>query len=594
MSAAITAALIVAGGTAYAANKQGQAQKAAAKAASAPSTTNQTTSNTNTTQGWDPAQGDLAYALQQSRQLYDAGPVLRDGGSSTGGGGGGTGGGGGAQDLGGVTVQNGVPGIVGRSGKFQPLGTQAAAKWAQSQGAGTTGAGGGAVPRGTNAQQLQNSANKLIDAGNAGDPNLGAADKYIGQTLNDPLAGNTVYADLNERLKGANLSGGDNLLGQFLGSKYSATGSAPGDGDRPAGGPPTYSGPIWTGNPGDGSGGGGWNNTGRGGSGSMITDQSSGPGEFNDWAKGALAGKYMDPNDPQLQDYLKMIQRQGQQDLDAQQQRVADEFEGVGAYGGSGLALQRALTSTKGDQQISDARTAALMGFRGQGLDVMKGAANEVNQRDIAGSGLASNERISANQIGASSAANAASLALQGQIANRGLDLAGIQAYLQNNQFGLSQLAGLGGAVSADKQGAVGLMSGLNQSVRYTGLDQATGMAGAMADRDIAAQQRAAAQRQHQQEIDYQNRLAPGMNLDQYLNRLGFFNAAGGKTSSTSHTEGTATNPAGAAPYLASQGPSPLAAGLTAGAGTYFQGLSNTSAAAKAPPAKKPSTNPGF
>lgn len=576
-SAAITAAVIVAGGAAYAANKQRQAQAAAAKAAAAPSSTNMTTTNTSTQTGWDPVQGDLDYARQAARNLYDAGPVLRPGGSAGKGGGGG----GGSQDLSGVTVQNGVPGVVGKNNTFQPLGSSAAAKWMASQG-GSGGTASGAPARGSNATQLQNAANKLIDAGNAGDPNLGAADKYIGDTLKDPLAGNSVYADLNERLKGANLSGGNNLLGQFLGPNYSADGSAPGGGSPAGGGGTPASGSVWTGNPGGGSGGGGgWNNSGQGGSsGPMITDQSSGPGLYNDWAKAAMAGKYMDPNDPQLQDYLSMIQRQGQSDLDAQQQKVADEFEGVGAYGGSGLALQRALTSTKGNQQISDARTAALMGFRGQGMDVMNQAAAGVNQRDIAGSGLASNERIAEGNRSASSAANAASIASQSQIANRGLDLEGISAYLQNNQFGLSQLAGLGNSVSADKQGAVGLMSGLNQDVRYAGGDKAVGTAAGMADRDLAAQARANAQKQRQQEIDYQNRLAPGQSLDQYLNRLGFFNSAGGTSSTTSHTEGTGTNPAAAAPYLANQGPSPLAAGLMAGAGTYFQGQSNAAAAA--------------
>lgn len=541
--ATIAAAAIVAGGTAYAANQSKKAAAKAAKAAGQPSNIDQTSTTTQT--GWAPAQDQLQYALDQTRAMYDAGPVTR---------------------LGGGKVQYDTR----PDGRVVPVG----GKPGKGGGGGGKGAGKGGAKAPTAKQQQKDIAQKITDTAMAGAPNQKAADDYVGRVLEEgSIGGNEVNQDLYERLKGSDLGRGEDLLTNFLGGKYGGGGQESGGGGARGerinyntvaqaygggGGDAAVSGGSPPG--GYGPGGAGWN---------AIPDSTTSPGLFNDYAKDVLGGKYLDPNDPALKDYLDMQQRRGQEGLDAQLQDVGDEFEGVGMYGGSGLALERSLARSRGLQGIADERTAALMGYREQGMNLMGQTAGQVNTRDISAGQIASSEREGAANRSASASASGNALAGQMQIANRGMDLEAIQSYLQNNQFGISQLAGLGENVSADRLGAIDRMKGL-EDVRYGGLNNAFGVQGDLRKQDDAAAATAAANRRRQEDLAYQDRLAPGRHLDEYLNRLGFFNSAGG-TSST-HTTGTTTNPGAAAPYIASQGPGALSAGIAAGAGTYFQG----------------------
>lgn len=539
----VAAAAISAASSAYAANQQKKAASNAAKQAGKPSAVDQTTTQT----GWGPAQDQLQYALEQTRQLYDAGPALY-----------GAGAGGGKVQYetrpdGRVVPVGGKPGKGGGGGKKKG------------------GAGGGKL---TPKQQQQAIAGKITETAMAGSPNQKAADDYVGRVLQEgSIGGNEVNQDLYRRLAGSDLGKGENLLEGFLGGRYSGGGqgqggSAPGVAQRPYSGGSGYtrdSNGVLQGGPATAEG--------------MIPDSTTSPGLFNDWAKEVLGGKYIDPNDPAMKDYLDMQQRRGQEALDAQLQDVGDEFEGVGMYGGSGLALERSLARSRGLQGIADERTAALMGYREQGLNLMGQTAGDVNQRDISAGQIASSEREGAANRFASARAGQAGLDAQLQIANRGMDLEAIQSYLQNNQFGIGQLAGLGNSVSADRMGALGAMKGL-EDVRYGGLNNAFGVQGDLRKADASDAAAAAQARARQDQINFQNANAPSRHLDEYLNRLGFFNSAGG----TTHTIGTNTNPAAAAPYLANQGPSPVAAGLAAGAGTYFQGLAYQQPRQQPPP----------
>lgn len=544
-SATIAAAAIVAGGTAYAANQQKKAAAKAAKAASQPST--QTVDQTTTQTGWGNVQGDLDFAREEARRLYDQGPVLRGGGGK----------GGGAKNQGAVITQNGVQGVMSKNGKFQPLGAAATAK--------NAGGKGGPSKPSMDAQNRQ-IAQQIIDTGKAGNPNLGAADDYLGSVYEKGgLAGNEVYQDLNNRYANASLDDGNELLRNWL-AGGSGSGSGAGGGGKSGGGNVRY---------GYAKNSSGGMDPAPGQSG--ITDQTKGPGLFNDWAKKALDGSIIDPNDPNLAAYLEMIQRKGQEDLDAQLQDVGDEFEAGGMYGGSGLALERALARSRGNEGISDARTKAMMDFRGQGLDYMGNAAGLVNNRDIAGSQLQSEERMNRENARASASAAGAAADAQLQIANRSLDLEGIQAFLQNNQFGLHELGGIGNAVSADRMAGIDAMKGLDD-IRYGGLDKAYGVS-----KDVAA--RDAAQRARAEQRRYENATAPSRHLDEYLNRLGFFNNVGGTTSTKGTTTGV--NPGAAAAYQYG-GPDPWAAGLAAGAGTYFQGYGTGGGV----PSKKGSKDP--
>lgn len=548
--ATIAGAAIVAGGTMYAQNQQKKAQQKAAKAASAPQSIDQTTVQ----RGWDPVQDQLLYAADEARRLYDTGPALYGGG------------GGGGRGKAAAFDPNAAP-PPGTTGK-------ALKQWnAEQERRATAAAGKGGGKAGTPApkpltpkQQQQNIAGKITDLAMAGSPNLGAADKYVGNVLEEgSLGGNEVYQDLYGRLAGSNLGKGEDLLSGFLGGKYS--GGAPANGGsghsaaNPLGG---YSG---GGSNFSGSGGGLNDLIAAGNQNPTIPDSTTQPGLFNDWAKEVLGGKFIDPNDPVIKDFLDLQQREGQETLDAQLQDVGDEFEGVGMYGGSGLALERAMTRSRGQQGIADERTKSLLGYRGQGLDLMGNVGGQVNTRDISAGQIASSEREGAANRASSGASAQAGIDAQLQIANRGMDLEAIQSYLQNNQFGIGQLAGLGGAVSADRMGALDAMTGL-EGVRYGGLNNAFGAQGDLRKADAADAQAAAAARARGDDIAFRNANAQSRHLDEYLNRLGFFNSAGG----SSRTTGTNTNPGGAAPYIAGAGPSPAAAGLAAGLGTYFQG----------------------
>ncbi|HKV10717.1 MAG TPA: hypothetical protein VJ725_21430, partial [Thermoanaerobaculia bacterium] len=385
---------------------------------------------------------------------------------------------------------------------------------------------------------------QIIDTGRAGNPNLGAADDFIGRTLEEGgLGGNEVYQDLYGRLGNASLDDSTDWLEQFL----------TGEGGMGGGGEPVNrkaSARYGSLAPGMSGGGAAFGGTG-------IGDSTRGGGLFNDWAKDVLGGKFIDPNDPVLKDYLDVIQRQGQEDLDAQLQDVADEFEGVGMYGGSGLALERALARSKGNQGISDARSKALYDFRGQGMDLMGLVGGQVNQRDISAADIAAQERSSANASAASAAASEAANRTQLQIANRGMNLDAIGMLMNNNQFGLEQLAGLGNSIARDRFGAVGAMADTD-AARYGGLDRAYGVSRDMAQQDAADRRRA-------EERRYQNATAGSRHLDEYLNRLGFFNNAGGTT--TSRTVGE-----NVVPMTSYGGPDPVSAGLAAGLGTFFTG----------------------
>ncbi len=557
--ATLVAAGVAAAGTAYAANQQKKAAAKAAKAAGQPVESKY--DNTTTTTGWDPVQDDLRFAADEARRLYDAGPVLRGGGGGKGKGGGG----GGAGTYGGYTAEQ----IKANPALLDKLGGNAKAKY-EADRSGTT-----AKKPASMEQQNRDVAQQIIDTGRAGSPNQAAADQFIGDVLEPgKLAGNEVYQDLNNRLAGADLESGESLLMNFLGGRYG--GGSGGGASQPR--EKVNYGTVAAAYGGGGGGGtgyapGGW----APGTGNMIPDSTAAGGLFSDWAKKALDGSILDPNDPDLKAYLDLAQREGQEELDAALQDVGDEFEGVGMYGGSGLALERALTRGKGQQAIADERTRALMGYRGQGLDYMGNAAGLVNQRDIAAGSLASQEREGAANRSASAAASGNAIGAQMEIANRGMDLEAIQSFLQNNQFGLNQLGQLGNAVSADRFAAVDAMGGL-EDVRYGGLERAYGVSGDLAAKD-------AAQRARREALRFENAQAPGRHLEEYLNRLGFFNNAGGTTRSS----GTGTNvDPGRGAGLQYSGPSPLAAGLMAGAGTYFQGqASRAPSTASAPPPSK-------
>jgi hypothetical protein len=543
---ALGAAAVAAAGTAYAANQQKKAQKEALKASNRTTHTDQTT--TTKSGGWDNPglQDDLEYARQQARGLYDAGPVLFGKGGK---------GGGGGPDLskfpaGSSARPDGR--VIGPDGKT--IG-QVAPSAAGKGGGGKGGGKGKGSGKPSMANQARDIAQQVIDTGRAGNPNTGAADAFIGRALAPGgMGGNEVNADLYNRLGNVNFDTGMDYLSSFLGG---VDGVAKGGGQQ--------QGPA---RPGGGSGGAlvRYNAAGTRAArqaeatqmaqgGGVIPDSTRGGGLFNDFAKEVLDEKaFLNPDDPVIKDYLDALRRDMTEDLELQLQDVGDEFEGVGMYGGSGLALERGRVRNEGLEDIGDASAKALMEARSQGIDLMGQMAGQVNQRDISGAQISSSERAAREASRAAAGEAAASREAQMQIATRGQDLDAIGMMLNYQGMGMNQLAGLGERLSGDRFGAIQSMGAVDQA-RYGGLEKAFGAANTMAQQDAAAAARRA-------QIDYQNRMAPARHLDDYLSRLGFFNGLG--STSTQRTVGDNVVPPSGGPA-----PNPWASGAMAGLGAF-------------------------
>lgn len=238
-------------------------------------------------------------------------------------------------------------------------------------------------------------------------------------------------------------------------------------------------------------------------------------------------------------------------------------------YGSSGQQLEAARTRALGLQGISDADAKALFGARQQGLDQITSTLGLVNNRDIAGSGFAKQLALEAQRTAAANAGAGASLqnaaadrALQLQLTTRGQNLTALQAYLQNNQFGVNQLSGLASGLDAKQQAAAGLAPALN-AAQYTGLQDAFGAQAQVGQLQHAASSANSA-------IAYQNANAQNTALDQYLARLGVIgNMEPSTSTNTSTSHGTGQGPQYAPGYTPDPTGAALAGGLGAGLGAW-------------------------
>lgn len=621
MSAAITAAVIVAGGAAYAANKSAQGQRDAAKAqanaASQPTSNNQqntSNSTTSVTHGQPELQNAVRDTLGASQDLYQqnkAAPVLRRGVAS------------GAtpqvQDIanritnlaenpasnasvnaGNQYVQNvlspnrgGTAATPGATLADLPTNLQASVK-------------SGAM---TVAQAAARAASNRPDfAAKFGADGMGKAGTPGQDPESAALGTNPVAQDLLKRLQGSNLDSGNTALERFIAAGGGGTGMTGngggadlfGDGSGGGGGtggggntggpplPPGWSTSVSSGGALGYSGGAsaGYNG------GPQIQDNSSDNSLFSKNAQAILGGKYLDPNDPTTKGYIDALNSQANAQLQQQLSQIGGRADAVGMYGGSGANLQAAFTRGQGLQAMNNADATALFNARQQGLSQISDTLGLVNNRDIAGSGLANNLAVEAQRTAAANAGAGASLqnaaadrALQLQLTTRQQNLSALGTYTQNNQFGINQLGQLASGLDAKQQAAAGLAPALN-SAQYTGLQDAFGaqtQVGQLKSQNSA----------QNSAINFQNANAQQTNLDHYLAQLGVIGNMEGSTStntSTSNSSGSQQGPQYAPGYTTDPTGAAITAGLGAGLGAWGA-LGGTSA--KAPPASSYGAGPG-
>lgn len=400
------------------------------------------------------------------------------------------------------------------------------------------------------------------------------------------LGSNPVAQDLLGRLRSSNLDSGSDALQRFIAAGGGGTGitsgidlfghttaSADPSQAAPTGGPPLppgWSTAVASGSPLGFSGGASAGYT----AGPQIQDNSSDNSLFSQNAKAILGGKYMDPNDPALKGYIDALNHQANLQLEQQLSQVQGSADRVGMFGGSGAALESARTRALGLQGINDADAKALFGARQQGLDQITSTLGLVNNRDVAGSGYANQLALEAQRSAAANASAGASYqtaannlqfqrenaaadrALQLQLTSRGQNLSALGNFVQNNQFGIGQLAGLSSGLDSKQQGAAGLAPALN-AAQYTGLQDAFGA------QTQVGQLKSQASAQNSA-INFQNANAQGAALDQYLARLGVIGSMEpGSSTNTSSSHSSAQGPQ----YAPGATPDPTGAALTGALG---------------------------
>lgn len=572
---ATIAAIVAAGATAYGAHQQAQAANRANRGGSQQGYQDSTSSNFN--QPYAPAADQIDNAFNLIQQEYQRGAHQQAAALPARGGGGG--GGGGGQNLSGVTVQNGVPGVIGRGGQFQPLGAAAAAQWRASQGGGGSAGGatgGPAGPPGDPAALANWFAQQA--AGDVAHPSQGirdaqgyAHDVLTGGTADAPFARNSILNDLNSRLGGASFDRTQDLLQQFLGGQGGASGGGGGYGGTTAangtrvgssaGGMPMTADQraaavardqaMVSGNTGGGTGG-----TARSGVGTPIPDSMDDPNSwFNEQVRALFDPSTLDPaNDPTMAPLLAEMRRQSQAGLDTQLNDIGDEANGLNMYGGSGFQVERGRARGDAEAGLSGATAVTLANARNDALARRMAALHGVSDRDLASMSDATQRYGIDSAAASSSAASGAASAA----ANRGMDLQAILGMQNMDQFGLSTLGSLGNALTGSQQFAAGDLTPTLEGIRGAQLGQGFGMANTLGQQNAAAQARNAAQANARRQA---GALAPGQDLDDYLRRLtGLANPYAVNTTN-SHQESSGSTSGGGG------GVSPTAAAVTGGLG---------------------------
>lgn len=392
------------------------------------------------------------------------------------------GGGGGApaagQGQGAVVVQNGVPGVMGRAGRFQPLGASAAAAWRASGSQTGGGAAADAAPAGPNlnntsapgggrfqgiSQYTQDAENALRDLPGQEAGMYGAAEGYV----TDTLAGNSRNPLLGRATDAADAIDDDPELAAYMAALRGDVGG--GGGSRAA--QPAYradASRIW------------------GGSAPGSTPSTTGAGGTG--VQAALRQMIAGQDAPGLAAQADAISRQVNEGRADNIRQLRARAVGSGFYGGSIYNELETGAVAQGDREMADSLAAARFG-------AYQNALGLGTQYDLGMADIDARDRASSS-AGAASAANAAA---QQRLAELGMWGDAIRTGQQGRAGSASALGNLSGQYSADQQGALQGVNALGASRRADltaagdlslGSDQTrtsygVGMAGANASRAV-------------------------------------------------------------------------------------------------------------
>lgn len=281
-------------------------------------------------------------------------------------------------------------------------------------------------------------------------------------------------------------------------------------------------------------------------------------------------------NDAELQTLIDAMNADVEKGMFRDMAQLDAAAAGSGRFGGD---MWKGLSSDAREQALQEMlKTGAQVrvGDREARRQALLNALGQVNTRDLGllganvqREGIAAGERSAANAASTAAGSAADQLAL----AKRGQDLSAISRLMDSEQFSLGQLGDVGGQLSADRLGALGMVPGL-EGIGLSGLSTALGAGGGLTDlrgQDI------------QQQIANRQANLQGRSLNQ---QLGMFNAGQGQAAvndylrtimgigglgGTSHTTGTNVVP-GLGVSTTGAAIQGAVGGAATGAGIYGQG----------------------
>lgn len=314
------------------------------------------------------------------------------------------------------------------------------------------------------------------------------------------------------------------------------------------------------------NGGGGGNNgpftvvhyAGSGGSGSGGYGSSSGGGQVPDTVGNSNSyfatqlKQLMDSqaNDADLQAVIDAANADTNRGLQQSLWGLDAQAQGTGRFGGDTYAGLSSQARSDAAKQMSNQASATRLGELQNRRALYENLLGQVNTRDLG----AMNDATQRYGIDASAAASRAGSADAAAATKRAQDLQAIGMLMQNDQFGISQLGDLGGQLSQDQLGAIGLAPGL-AGIGLSGLGQANNAAGNMYGMDAAHLQaqtsRGIANAQLNQQAQQYNAQAQQNAVNDYMRTiLGIGNMGGTTTTTgTNVVPGIGVNPYAAGAY---------------------------------------------
>lgn len=511
------------------------------------------------------------------------------------------GGGGGGQNQQ-VVTRNGVQGIVGAGGGFQPLGAAALRRLQTSGGSDAgTGSGGGTTPQAPAGPNLSTPqgifgavAQRGLDAGNTQTQSQArnVMANIWGDSANPGSAGgertgfegyNPILDRYAQTLEGdvGNRAGRDLLLGFLNENGRGGGGSSPSSVRQPTqytpDGRPVASGGYF---------GSSYASAGPGGvqatpAQTGVPDTVGGNNSF--FAQQIQQMFNEGANNAELQAVIDAMNADTERGMYRDLAQLDASAQGTGRFGGGmwkGLSNDARRTAA---EEMTQGAAQVRVGDREARRQALLNALGQVNTRDLGllganvqREGIAASERASGNASAAASAGMADQLAL----ARRGQDLSAISALMDSEQYSMGQLGNVGGQLSSDRLSSLGMVPGL-EGIGLNGLQMALGAGGGMVDlrgqdiqRQIAGQQAGIArqglnlqQQGMNQQLGMYNASQQQATVNDYLRTLLGIGGMGG----TSNTQGTNVQPGlGVSPTSAA-----IMGGLGAGAtaaGVYVQG----------------------